>query len=83
MFRLLPGDTLLLCSDGIPDAFGQGAERAILGAADGLAGRVTDAGALLGFVRRLVREADALGGRDNMTAVAVGIGDFREDDAGE
>lgn len=79
-FRLLPGDVLLLCSDGVPDAFGREAEHAILAAAAEFIGRESaDSGRLLAFARNLVREADRRGGRDNLTAVAVGVGDYRAD----
>lgn len=61
-----PGDVFLLCSDGLTTMVGE--ER--------IAAALSSAGALEEAVRTLVDEANAAGGRDNITALA-----FRLEDA--
>lgn len=81
--RLLPGDLILMSSDGIPDAFGSDAHRAILDtlwtALGGSQGRAPDVSgasraALATAAQALVEAADDLGGHDNLTAILVAIG---------
>ncbi len=83
-FRLKPGDLLLLSSDGVPDAFGSGAERAILEVLEGVLGvhwpgTIRSEAELTAAARALVREADARGGRDNLTAILVAVGPPEEE----
>jgi protein phosphatase len=60
-----PGDVFLLCSDGLTTMVGEERIAAALGSADSM----RDA------VRALVDEANAAGGRDNITALAFRLGD--------
>jgi len=60
-----PGDVFLLCSDGLTTMVGE--ER--------LASILAGAGSMRDAVRALVDEANAAGGRDNITALAFRLGD--------
>jgi len=60
-----PGDVFLLCSDGLTTMVGE--ER--------LAEVLATAGSMRDAVRTLVDEANAAGGRDNITAMAFRLGD--------
>jgi PPM family protein phosphatase len=60
-----PGDVFLLCSDGLTTMVGEERIAAILSAT----GTMRDA------VRALIDEANAAGGRDNITALAFRLGD--------
>jgi PPM family protein phosphatase len=57
----LPGDTILLCSDGLSDMIGSGAITSILNKSKSLAGKARD----------LINAANEAGGNDNITAVLV------------
>jgi protein phosphatase len=61
----VPGDLFLLCSDGLTTMVGEERIAAIL----------TAAGSMREAVRALVDEANAAGGRDNITAMAFRLGD--------
>ena len=61
--ELAPGDVLLLCSDGLNDMLADADIAAILATADPLADKS----------RRLVDEANARGGRDNVSVVLVRV----------
>jgi protein phosphatase len=65
-YRARPGDVYLLCSDGLTTMVRE----------DRIAEILVDSGSLDEAVGRLVREANAAGGRDNITVVA-----FRLDEA--
>lgn len=78
-FRLLPGDLLLITSDGIPDAFAPQSEREILRVLRETLGEcpsdlIRGEAELSAAVRELIREADGRGGRDNMTAILLAVG---------
>ncbi len=57
----LPGDILLLCSDGLTDMIGSGEITGILSGSDSIAAKG----------KALIDAANAAGGRDNVTAVLV------------
>ncbi len=64
--EVLPGDLYLLCSDGLTSMLGDPEIRVQLKAA-------TAPGSLDGICRRLVAEANARGGIDNVTVVVVSV----------
>ncbi len=61
----VPGDVFLLCSDGLTTMIGEDRIAAVLAAAT----------SMREAVRTLVEEANAAGGRDNITAMAFRLGD--------
>jgi protein phosphatase len=62
--HLLPGDRVLLCSDGLTDLVNPGEILATLGAA----GRAPESA-----VQSLIDQANARGGHDNITVVVLGV----------
>ncbi len=63
---LLPGDVLLLCSDGLSDMLGDDEIAAILSTDEALEARC----------QHLVDAANARGGRDNVSVILVGVPDL-------
>jgi PPM family protein phosphatase len=62
--QIRAGDVFLLCSDGLTDMLNE----------DRIQGALTEAPTLEAAVDRLVEEANAAGGRDNITVIAFRIG---------
>jgi serine/threonine protein phosphatase PrpC len=71
--RLVPGDILVLSTDGVPDALGQQAEHVILQTVEEHLGEAVSEGALLDASRALLRQANEQGARDNLTVLLVAL----------